>query len=315
MRTRNQTVSSSITTVNVGEFPDVKPRKFVTRRPEMPTRHWVRQDPFATALFNAFSAVFPHGEAFMVRSIKPWQDRMPEKLALDVKNFIEQESSHAREHGNMNQVLIDAGYDIEPLESTIKAFVRFFRGKNELLCLGVTMCTEHFTSIIAAEILMNDSHLEGSDPELRELWLWHAIEEVEHKAVALDVWQYAVKDWNNARQYAVRCGLLMLVTISFLINRTRGQMQLLQQDGVPAGAAFRGLIANGFGRGGLARNIFRPWLSFFRPGFHPWDNDDRHLLVKGEALLADIAAGKAPAEQLAGTQAERRVLPRLANAA
>ncbi len=314
MQPNIQIVSSKTKTVNGDNAPQLQPRSFSTSQPQIPNRHWVRQDVFATALFNAFSAVFPHGESFMVRSIKPWQNRMPEKLALDVKNFVEQESAHAREHGNMNQFLADAGYDLKPLEQTIKGFVRFFRNRSEMLCLGVTMCTEHFTSIIGAEVLKNDHHLAGSDPELHELWVWHAIEEVEHKAVAFDVWQYATRDWSGLRKYAVRCGILTLVTISFLINRTRGQMQLLSQDGIPAGRAIRGLVAHGFGRGGLARNIFKPWLSFFRPGFHPWDLDDRALLAKGELTLADIAKTKVIAVE-APTDIERRGRPRLAKAA
>jgi predicted metal-dependent hydrolase len=309
-----QIVSSKTKPVNGDHAPQLHPRSFSTSKPDIPNRHWVRQDVFATALFNAFSAVFPHGESFMVRCIKPWQNRMPEKLALDVKNFVEQESAHAREHGNMNQILIQAGYDLEPLERTIKGFVRFFRDSNEMLCLGVTMCIEHFTSIIGAEVLKNDHHLAGSDPELHELWIWHAIEEVEHKAVAFDVWQYATRDWSASRKYAVRCSLLMLITISFLINRTRGQMQLLSQDGIPARRAFRGLIALGFGRGGLARNIFRPWLSFFRPGFHPWDLDDRALLAKGELVLAGMAKTELITVK-AAKAAERRGRPRLAKAA
>ena len=119
MQPNIQIVSSKTKTVNGDGSPQLHPRSFSTAKPHIPNPHWVRQDAFATALFNAFSAVFPHGESFMVRSIKPWQNRMPEKLALDVKNFVEQESAHAREHGNMNQVLADAGYDLEPLERTI----------------------------------------------------------------------------------------------------------------------------------------------------------------------------------------------------
>jgi predicted metal-dependent hydrolase len=153
----------------------ITPRAFKTQKPAIAERHWVRGDPFATALFNAFSAVFPHGETFMVRSIKPWQTRMPAALARDVSNFVKQEAAHAREHGNMNRSLIDAGYDIEPLERTILGFVAFFRNSSELSCLGVTMGIEHFTAIIAAEILRNDHHLEGASAELRELWLWRRL--------------------------------------------------------------------------------------------------------------------------------------------
>lgn len=238
---------------------------------------------------------------------------MPENLAEDARNFVHQESSHAREHGRMNEVLIDAGYDIEPLERAIKSFVSFFRGRSEMTRLTATMCIEHFTSIIAAEILKNDHHLAGADPELHELWIWHAIEEIEHKAVAFDVWNHATRDWSAAKKYLVRNGMLMAVTMTFMVNRTRGQMQLLKQDGIGARAAFWGLIKHGFGRGGLARNIFKPWLSYFRSSFHPWDHDDRELLAKGQSMLTEMA--KAKTAPVTAEPAERRTQVRLANAA
>jgi uncharacterized protein len=305
MRHEAQTLISSALSHSDGGHNQITPRAFKTQKPVVAERHWVRGDPFATALFNAFSAVFPYGETFMVRSMQPWQSRMPVALAQDVRNFIAQEAAHAREHGNMNRSLIDAGYDIEPLERTIRGFVAFFRNSSELSRLGVTMGIEHFTAIIAAEILKNDHHLEGSSEELRELWLWHGIEEIEHKAVAFDVWQYATRHWSPSRKYLVRSGIMTAITISFLINRTRGQMELLRQDGYGKRAAFSGLIKAGFGKGGVARNIFKPWLSFFRPGFHPWDHDDRALLIKGEKLIAELAlerAAQPPMERRKGTR-------------
>jgi predicted metal-dependent hydrolase len=37
---------------------------------------------------------------------------------------------------------------------------------------------------------------------------------------------------------------------------------------------------------GILRQIFPAWLSFFRPGFHPWQHDDRALAAEHEARLA-----------------------------
>ena len=313
MQPRSQIADPKSKLPQHGKAPPIQLRDFQTTKPTAPVRHWVRNDAYATALFNAFSAVFPLGETFMARSVRPFLNHLPDGLAQEARGFVQQEAAHAREHGRMNEVLTEAGYDIAPLVRVIKSFVSFFRSRSPLTCLTATMCIEHFTAIIAAEVLKNDHHLAGADPELHELWVWHAIEETEHKAVAFDVWNYVTRDWSAARRYAVRSGMLMLVTISFLINRTRGQMQLLKQDGIAAGPAFRGLVAHGFGRGGLARNIFKSWLGFFRPGFHPWENDDRPLMAKGEALLAEMANAKTAA--IEPNVAERRTMPRLANAA
>ena len=40
---------------------------------------------------------------------------------------------------------------------------------------------------------------------------------------------------------------------------------------------------------GLLRKIFPAWLSFFRPGFHPWQHDDRDLVAVHEAQLGLVA--------------------------
>ena len=279
--------------VPVDARPAIVPRGFRAVRETMTDRHWVRKDPYATAFFNALSAVFPHGETFMIRSLIPWVDRVPPSLGREVNAFIEQEAGHSREHVAMNKGLIDAGYDIEPLDRKIRGFVKFFEDADDMVKLTATMCIEHFTAIIAAELLANEYHLEGTDEDLRELWLWHAIEEVEHKGVAYDVWKFASKDWNPVKRYMWRSFFMLAVTTSFFINRTLGQIELLRQDGFGFFRSLRCILRAGFGKGGIGRNVLRPWASFFRPGFHPWDKDDRLLLAKGEADLAFIAAKRA----------------------
>jgi uncharacterized protein len=270
--------------------PVIVARNFRADLRQEQQRHWVRSDPFATAFFNALSAVFPHGETFMIRSMVAWQDRVPSPLNEQVAAFIEQEAGHSREHVAMNKALIEAGYNVEPLERRIKGFVGFFEDAGDITKLTATMCIEHFTAIVAAEILGNERHLKGADEQMRELWLWHAVEEVEHKAVAFDVWRYATRSWSPFRRYAVRCGAMIAITASFFINRTLGQIELLRQDGYAFMPALKGVLRSGFGNGGLGRNVLRRWRAFFRPDFHPWQHDDRLLLATAEAELATIRA-------------------------
>lgn len=281
--------------------PAIVSRAFNGVSEPLAERHWVRGDPYATAFFNALSAVFPHGETFMIRCMTPWADRVPPSLGREVRAFIEQEAGHAREHVSMNRTLIDAGYDVAPLDRKIRSFVKLFENASDVVKLTATMCIEHFTAIVAAEILRDERHLEGTAGELRELWLWHAVEEVEHKGVAFDVWLYASKDWNPVRAWAWRSGLMLLITLSFFINRTLGQIELLRQDGIGFVKAFGSVMRVGFGKGGIGRNVLRPWAAFFRPGFHPWDKDDRLLLAEGEALLAMMAAKRAGYAKTDGT--------------
>ncbi len=229
----------------------------------------------------------------MIRSLIPWVNRVPAALRPEVEAFIEQEAGHSREHVAMNKALINAGYDIAPLDRKIRGFVAFFEDASDTVKLTATMCIEHFTAIIASELLENRDHLAGVDDDMFELWLWHAIEEVEHKGVAFDVWNYAVKDWNPVRRYLWRSLFMLAVTTSFFINRTLGQIELLRQDGYGFFWSLKRVLRTGFGKGGIGRNVLRPWAGFFRPGYHPWDQDDRLLLAQGEADLAKIAAKRA----------------------
>lgn len=279
--------------VSAGARPAIVSRGFRANLGAVAQRHWVRDDPVATAFFNALSAVFPHGETFMIRSMILWQEKVPPALAREVRAFIEQEADHSREHVAMNKGLVDAGYDIGPLDRKIRGFVRLFENASDMVKLTATMCIEHFTAIIASELLKNPYHLDETQPELRRLWLWHAVEEVEHKGVAYDVWKYASKDWNPVRRWLWRSLFMLAITTSFFINRTLGQIELLRQDGYGLFWSLKRILRAGFGKGGIGRNILGHWAAFFRPGFHPWDIDDRLLLARGEAELATIAANRA----------------------
>lgn len=293
--------------------PDIVSRGYRGAPETISSRHWVRDDPYATAFFNALSAVFPHGETFMIRCMILWAERVPPSLRREVAAFIEQEAGHSREHVAMNRTLIEAGYDIEPLDRKIRGFVRLFENASDMVKLTATMCIEHFTAIVAAEILRDDRHLAGTDPDLSELWLWHAIEEVEHKGVAFDVWKFASRDWNPVRRWLWRSGFMLAITTSFFVNRTLGQIELLRQDGVGFFKALACIMRSGFGKNGIGRNVLRPWASYFRPGFHPWDKNDRLLLAKGEAVLAIAAATRSGYRRT--EIAETAVLVRRASAA
>ena len=55
--------------------------------------------------------------------------------------------------------------------------------------LALTCAFEHFTTIFATYILNNHKLIEQSDPEAVKFWLWHAIEEIEHKGVVFHTYK------------------------------------------------------------------------------------------------------------------------------
>ena len=299
------------TAQKAGGLADLTAREFRQNGAAIPRRHWVGGDPFATAFFNSLSAIFPQGEAFMVRSMAAWRGKMPPKLDADLRKFLEQEAAHSREHEDMNGALTKSGYDISALEAVIGKLVARFKGRSDITKLLATACIEHFTAIIAAEILENGSHLAGADEEQLPIWIWHAVEEVEHKAVAYDCFLEATKEWSALKRVSARNLMMFVITASFFINRTRGQVTLLRQDGFGRIAALFGTLRYGFAKGGLGRNVLKPWARFLKPGFHPAQIDDRHLITKGERLFADLQAADKARQQ----PAERRKNIRLPKAA
>src|SRR5690606_1137958 len=148
----------------------------------------------ATAFYNAMSVIFPQGEAFFIASVRAFRDGAPPELANQVKGFTQQEIFHSREHLASNRRLVDAGYDIRKLEQRIEKRITEIRTHSEIECLNSTVASEHLTAILAHELLANPRHMKGAPDEVRRMWEWHSMEEIEHKAVTFDVWLHATRE-------------------------------------------------------------------------------------------------------------------------
>lgn len=263
-------------------------------------RWWLGNDPFATAFYNALSVTFPKGEAFFVESVKKFRDGTSPRLEGEIRAFVRQEVNHSREHVSFNKRVTDAGYDVTKLEAKVDEALALTKGRPEILNLAATMALEHFTAIIAQQLLANPAHLRDADPESRQLWQWHAAEEIEHKGVAYDTWLHATRDWSRWQRWRVKSIMMLLVTLNFSINRARGMMELLRQDGITGWRAGWGLAKYAFARPGMARKITGAWFAWFLPSFHPWNHDDRALIRVYESdyrdAVMDGAPGLVPAE-------------------
>ena len=49
-----------------------------------------------------------------------------------------------------------------------------------------------------------------------------------------------------------------------------------------------------FGEVGFLRKMARPWFDYFRPDFHPWDDDNSHYLQGIEQFSAPYARRQVP---------------------
>jgi len=263
--------------------PKPMKRKFHLSRPVDMQRHWVNGDPIATAFFNSLSISFPHAEICMIDSIKPWREHVSDDMRDEIDAFVDQELNHSREHVAFNRGMDNSGYEIKSVEKDILNLVQSINLKDDLYRLQMTICMEHLTAVLSHELVENDIYLKNASQELKEMWIWHATEEIEHKAVAFDVWKQVTQDWTGFKRWYSRSLFFAIISYRFIKNRTKAQIHLLKQDGYSGWAAFIAMMRYGLGKNGLMRAIFKPWAQFFKPNFHPWDIDDRHLISVGES--------------------------------
>jgi predicted metal-dependent hydrolase len=249
-------------------------------------RWWLRGDPVGTAIYNALSATFPKGEAYFVESVRAFRDGAPPRLAAEIKAFTTQEVMHSREHVAFNKRALDAGYDLSRLERRVEERLAITRDRPPVVNLAATMALEHFTAMLAHQLLSDPRHLDGADSESAALWRWHSIEEIEHKGVAYDTWLHATRGWPRFARWKVKAKVMLFVTRNFIVDRTLGSLDLLRQDGITGPKAWARLFCHGFVRPGMMRRILGAWLHFFMPGFHPWNRDDRTLILKAEPQSA-----------------------------
>src|SRR5690606_10728736 len=139
--------------------------------------------------------------------------------------------------------------------------------------LAITCALEHFTAMMAEQLLGDPRMSDGVDPSHAAIWRWHAAEEAEHKAVAFDV--YAKVDGSYIR----RIRTYLVTSIMFAGSTLAMTGYLLAKDRKLLEprhhlALLRWLLVSP----GLARNVLPGWFDYLRPSFHPWDRDDGALL-------------------------------------
>ena len=256
-------------------------------------RWWLANDPVATAFFNALSCTFPAGEKFFIDSVRRFRDEVDAPLQEQITAFIAQESIHTREHVVFNKLAKDAGYDVEALENRAKKALEFARKRSARRQLAATCALEHFTAILSHQLLKNDGRdLDGAPEEAARLWCWHAMEEIEHKAVAFDTYMAVTRRLTPPHRYLMRVFAMIMASL-ILFATVRGNMtDLYREDGFKGRGVWKRTRRYLFDGSGLLRRALPDYLRYFKPGFHPWDHDDRALLATA-AERFDLAAAAA----------------------
>lgn len=252
-------------------------------------RWWHGNDPVATAFFNALSITFPLGETFFISSVRRYRDSAGSPLREQIATFIEQEAMHTREHVAFNRLIRDAGYDTAAMNDDTRRRVGLARARKPIVQLAITIALEHFTAIMAHSLLTEKHPMPGAAREALQLWQWHAIEEIEHKGVCFDTWLLATRELSAFASWAIRCHVMLFISVQFWFANFRNMADFFRQDGINTARTWWRVAAFLFVTPGILRKITLPYLSYFLPRFHPWRHDDRELIaaVERELLAAD----------------------------
>ncbi|NEX60464.1 metal-dependent hydrolase [Noviherbaspirillum galbum] len=237
-------------------------------------RHWFGGDAFRTAFFNALSMSFPVGEQFFIDSVRNGYKALPleqqESYRQEVQGFIGQEATHRRIHGLFNAHLEKQGL-VNAWAPRAQKRMALLEGTDPRHALAITAANEHFTAIFAEWMLANHDLLDGAEPRLKTMWLWHSAEESEHKSTAFELYRAlgGSESW--------RLAWFRRVTWIFLSDALRQTVNNLRRDGTlwrwstwKSGAAYL------LGRRGLLRQAYGAWRDYFRADFHPAQQENRH---------------------------------------
>ena len=248
-------------------------------------KDWLDASQEKTLFLNALSILFPPGERFFIAAVLANRATVTDpRLKREIKDFCKQEAFHTREHIAYNEAL-QAFVDADKLDRELTAYLAWV--KKTLPAGGpllVTCALEHFTAILAHALLEDPTELQGAEPTYERMWVWHALEECEHKAVAYDVMRATMGGpFLELRRMAV----MLVTTVTFFRFIGKHVVALMRAQGlVGKPASWAKLLWYVFGNPGIMRRIAGPWAAYFRPGFHPNDLDDSRALAKTRAMVA-----------------------------
>jgi predicted metal-dependent hydrolase len=272
--------------------------------------HWVPGDPFTTHLLNVLHLLLPEGERWFVQV---FTQALPlikdERLAEDVRGFIGQEAIHAESHEGVLEHFAAHGLDPERYVGQVRWLFRKALGDRDFTgrrnadrrreewlierAAGVA-AIEHFTAFLG-DLILNMPKLDTAavDPVMLDLLRWHGAEEVEHRAVAFDLYQHLDgRYWRRVRQMLVVApgmAAMWFQGVRFLMaNDPTGRRRPRLRDAIRA--------RRRYGLPGLWR-LFWLVVPYLRPGYHPSQHGSTsqavaYLASSPAAMAADQRAGR-----------------------
>jgi predicted metal-dependent hydrolase len=271
--------------------------------------HWIPDEPTATHVINVLHLLLPAGERWFVRVFKEALPLVTDpELLHDVKGFMGQEATHSVQHSAVLSHLSEQRLDTGPYTRRVDfIFERLLgdeppwwvpipAGRWLLWRLAFVAAIEQFTAVLGDWILRAEAlDRAGADGVMLDLLRWHGAEEVEHRAVAFDMYQHC--GGAEPLRYIRRAVVMAIAAPVMLWMWIRGAAYLIRHD--PRAGARR-YSPRAHGRA-VAKGLLPTWRQlgaavprYWRRSYHP--SQEGSLRAAAEYLASSPAARAAAGE-------------------
>ncbi|MGB8482334.1 MAG: metal-dependent hydrolase [Acinetobacter bohemicus] len=250
--------------------------------PQAIRRHYFANSPVMSHLLTALSSTFPIGEQFFVHSVRNVRDKVKdETLQAQIAAFIGQEAMHSKAHAEFNAAWRSEDYNLDRFQAWLARKDDYVKNLHPKIQLAITCAFEHFTALLGGYILRHPEVLATLDKDAAKLWVWHAIEEIEHRAVAFDVYQAVYGD-DKIRRMIMRS-----VTTGFASLTLYSATRLFLQDKKKSLPKVGGNIFGLYLLGKMFLQLAPEYLAYFKRDFHPSEIDYTKLISDWKQRLAE----------------------------
>ncbi len=150
---------------------------------------WHRRLPEFAMAANSVSMMMPHVEPFVVRSVRAVIGELEPDLAREARAYAGQEATHHAQHRQFNDHVIVRYPVMKRVDAALaRTYGLLERRSGERFRLAFAAGAETIAYAIARWVAAHRREvLDGARGPAADLFVWHLAEEVEHKAVAFDV--------------------------------------------------------------------------------------------------------------------------------
>lgn len=266
---------------------DVVPREVQFAFDEVEDKWWWGGNKIKTAYAVGLFAQFPAGEAQFVSSVQHYAQQITDpKLRAEVDAFVSQELEHGNQHQQANKAMDRLGLCGTMMHEWTVTDIKRFRRRfpRPEVQLASTVGLEHLTAVLADYVLRRPHLFDNGPQVMHQLMMWHAVEEIEHKSVAFDVYMACVGD-RRLLQKMQRLNVRALT-----VNTLRHMAKLFWKNRtLPSWRDIKEARQFFFGKDGLVTATKQAMQDYYRDDFHPWQHNNHDLLLtwqqENEAMI------------------------------